>query len=264
MLQSLKFKSYLCALLLLATAAGETATAQEPGALEIVENVYNRDEGESRIGKIRMTLINHRNDQRIREIRQYVRDYGDMDKIIMFFITPADVRNTSFLSWAYDDESKVDNQWIYLPALKKVKRISSDSKKDYFMGSDFTYDDMGDRHPNADNHQLLRTETLNGEECYVIESIPKEKGYMYSKKVTWVIKDKWIELKKTFYDEDGELLKNLSSLEYSLIKGYWFVTHLEMHNVQKNHRTDMEFIELELDAGVDDNYFTERMMSQGI
>jgi len=187
-----------------------------------------------------------------------------MDKIIMFFITPADVRNTSFLSWTYEEENRDDDQWIYLPALKKVKRISSDSKKDYFMGSDFTYDDMGDRHPNEDTHQLLRTETMDGEECYVIESIPKEKGYMYSKKVTWVIKDKWIELKKTFYDEDGELLKNLNSLEYSLIKGYWFVTHLEMHNVQKNHRTDMEFIELELDAGVDDNYFTERMMSRGI
>lgn len=264
MLQSLKIKSYLCALLLLATAAGKTVSAQEPSALKIIENVYNRDEGESRIGKIRMTLINNRDNKRIREIQQYVKDYGDMDKIIMFFITPADVRNTSFLSWSYDDESKVDNQWIYLPALKKVKRISSDSKKDYFMGSDFTYDDMGDRHPNADNHKLLRTETMNDEECYVIESIPKERGYMYSKKVTWVIKDKWIELKKTFYDEDGELLKSLTSLEYSLIKGYWFVTHLEMHNVQKNHRTDMQFIELELDAGVDDNLFTERMMSLGL
>ena len=264
MLQSLKFKSYLCTLLLLATAAGGTATAQEPSALEVAHNVYNRDEGESRIGKIRMTLVNNRNDQRVREIRQYLKDYGDMDTIIMFFITPADVRNTSFLSWTYEEENRDDDQWIYLPALKKVKRISSDSKKDYFMGSDFTYDDMGDRHPNEDTHQLLRTETMDGEECYVIESIPKEKGYMYSKKVTWVIKDKWIELKKTFYDEDGELLKNLNSLEYSLIKGYWFVTHLEMHNVQKNHRTDMEFIELELDAGVDDNYFTERMMSRGI
>lgn len=264
MLQSLKITRFLYLLLLLAAVSGKTVSAQEPSALKIIENVYNREEGESRIGKIRMTLINNRDNKRIREIQQYVKDYGDMDKIIMFFITPADVRNTSFLSWSYRDESKVDNQWIYLPALKKVKRISSDSKKDYFMGSDFTYDDMGDRHPNADNHKLLRTETVNNEVCYVIESIPKERGYMYSKKVTWVIKDKWIELKKTFYDEDQRLLKNLTSLEYSLIKGYWFVTHLEMHNVQKNHRTDMKFIELELDAGVDDNLFTERMMSLGL
>ena len=120
----------------------------------------------------------------------------------MFFKAPADVKNTSFLNYSYDDD-RDDDQWLYLPALKKVKRISGGSKEDYFMGSDFTYEDMEKRSPNKDSHKLLKTETLNGEVCYVIESTPKEEG-QYSKRVAWVIKDKWIPLKIEFYDEDED------------------------------------------------------------
>src|SRR6056297_1787457 len=172
--------------------------------LEIMQKVYTRPTGEDRTGQLTMILINSAGDKRVREIKQFEKDFGDLEKKIMFFLSPADVRNTSFMNWSYDDESKDDDQWIYLPALQQVKRISSDSQDDYFMGSDFTYDDLGERHPNEDTHKLLRTETRNGEACYVVESTPKEDGYMYSKTVTWVIRNKWIGLKKEFYDEDED------------------------------------------------------------
>ena len=182
----------------------------------------------------------------------------------MFFTSPADVRNTSFMNWSYDEEGKDDDQWIYLPALKKVKRISSDSKSDYFMGSDFTYDDLGDRHPTEDSHKLLREEDVNGEACYVVESVPQDEDYMYSKTVTWIIKDKWIGLKKEFFDEDDELLKVLAVKKYEEIKEYWIILHTEMHNVQKDHTTKMELKNVEIDGGIADNKFTERMMRRGL
>lgn len=241
------------------------ALAQEKlTGLEIIEKVYNRPTGEDQTANLTMTLINSRGNTRIREIKQFLKDYSDVEKKIMYFIAPADVRNTSFMNWSYDEEGRDDDQWIYLPALSKVKRISSDSKNDYFMGSDFTYDDLGERHPNEDSHKLLREETFQGEECYVVESIPKEKDYMYLRTVTWIIKDKWIGLKKEFYDEDGEHLKDLTVKKYEKINNYWIITHSMMHNVQKDHKTGMLLDNIKLDTGLLDQRFTERMMKRGL
>jgi len=114
--------------------------AQEMTAREIIEKVYNRPEGDDQTSNLTMTLENKSGKQRIRKIKQFTKDMGDVEKSIMFFQSPADVKNTSFMSWSYDSD-KSDDQWIYLPAIKKTKRISSDSKSDYFMGSDFTIDD---------------------------------------------------------------------------------------------------------------------------
>jgi outer membrane lipoprotein-sorting protein len=154
--------------------------------------------------------------------------------------------------------------WIYLPALRKVKRISSDSKSDYFMGSDFTYDDLGDRHPSEDNHKILKEETVDGQQCYVVESTPKDSDYMYSKTVSWIIKDEWIGLKKEFYDEDGELLKTLTVKEYDKINGYWVILDMEMYNEQKDHSTKMQLKNVKIGEGISDNQFTERMMMRGV
>jgi len=239
-------------------------SAQELTGLQIIQKVYNRPTGEDQTADLTMSLINSRENRRVRKIKQYLKDFGDMEKKIMFFVAPADVYNTSFMNWSYDEVGKDDDQWIYLPALKKVKRISSDSKSDYFMGSDFTYDDLGDRHPSSDSHKLLREETLDGEDCYVVESIPKEEEYMYSKTITWIIKDKWIGKKKEFYDEDEDFLKTLTVNETKVIKDYIVITLSEMHNVQKDHRTIMKLDNVEIDTGVADNKFTERMMKRGL
>jgi outer membrane lipoprotein-sorting protein len=232
--------------------------------LQIIENVYNRPVGDDSQSDLSMSLINSRGDQRVRTIKQFTKDFGAMEKKIMYFVSPADVRNTSFMNWSYDEAGKDDDQWIYLPALKKVKRISSDSKSDSFMGSDFTYDDLGDRHPSDDAHKILREENLNGETCYVVESVSKNKDYMYSRTVTWIIKDKWIGLKKDFYDEDEELQKTLTVKKYEKINGYWIILHSEMHNVQKDHTTKMELANVSIDSGISANKFTERMMKRGL
>ncbi len=232
--------------------------------LQIVDNVYNRDTGKDSKGNLTMSLINSQGNERVRTIKQFIKDFGKVEKKIMFFMSPADVRNTSFVNWSYTEEGKDDDQWIYLPALKKVKRISSSSKSDYFMGSDFTYDDLGDRQPEADIHKLIREEKFNGEQCYVVESVPKDEEYMYSRTVTWIIKDKWIGLKKEFYDEDEDLLKILSVKKFENIKGLWIILQSEMVNVQKKHTTKMQLSEVKINSGIPDRQFTERMMKRGL
>ena len=246
-------------------AAPFLALAQaEITGLKIIENVYNRPVGDDMQGDLTMTLTNSRGENRVRKIKQFTKDLGKIEKKIMFFQYPADVRNTSFMTWGYDEAGKDDDQWIYLPALKKVKRMSSDSKSDYFMGSDFTYDDLGDRHPSDDVHKLLREETFEGNPCYVVESIPKDEEYMYSGTITWIIKDKWIGLKKEFYDEDGDLLKTLAVKKYEKISGFWIILHSQMHNIQKEHTTDMELKNIKINSGIAVSKFTVRMMKRGI
>ena len=238
--------------------------AQDLSGLDVIQKVYDRPTGNDMTGNLIMTIENSRGNQRVRKIKQFVKTVKNGEKKIMYFLSPADVKNTSFMTWSYDDASKSDDQWIYLPALKKVKRISSDSKGDYFMGSDFTYDDLGDRHPMDDTHTILREEVLEGKETIVIESVSKDEEYMYARTVTWVIKDSWIGLKKEFYDEDDELLKILTVENQQSFKDVIILTKVKMKNVQRNQFTIMEFSDVQIDTGIPSNKFTERMMKRGI
>jgi len=258
-----KILTVFFALTLIFTGISSEVMAEDLSGREVIQNVYEREEGESREAEMNMVLINKHGDKRVRDLKQFNKDFGDVEKKIMFFTGPQDIRGTSFMNWSYE-ENKEDNQWIYLPALGKIKRISSDSKGDYFMGSDFTYDDLGERNIDADNHKLLRTDTLDGEEVYVVESIPKDEDYMYSKTITWVIKDKWIGLKKEFYDRSGEHLKTLKVNEYKEIDGIITVTESEMHNIQKDHKTQLKLDEVKYNSGIDENTFSVRQMKMGI
>ncbi len=243
---------------------GYQTMAQDMTAREIIEKVYNRPEGDDMTSNLTMTLINKSGKERIRKIKQFTKDMGEMEKSIMFFQSPADVKNTSFMNWSYDDESKNDDQWIYLPALKKTKRISSDSKSDYFMGSDFTYDDLGDRKLDDDTHKLIGEEIIDGVDYYIVESISKDEDYIYSKTITWIRKDKFIGLKKEFYDEDEDLLKILHIKRFEEISGFLVITNSEMQNVQKNHKTMMVLSDININTGISDSKFTERIMMRGI
>lgn len=246
----------------MALAIHETSAQTLTGA-EIVEKAYNRPEGQDQTSDLKMTLTNKNGDTRIREISQFTKDFGDVEKSIMFFLSPADIKNTSFMNWSYND-NREDDQWIYLPALRKVKRISSDSKSDYFMGSDFTYDDLGDRKVEQDTHKLLREETIEGKACYVVESIPLDEDYMYSKTITWIEKATFIGVRKEFYDEDGELLKMLSIKKHENIDGYEIILISEMKNLQNGHTTEMRLSNVKINTGVDNSRFSERMMSRGL
>ncbi len=256
----INLKTIAAAILII--VAGFSANAQLTGT-QIVEKAYNRATGDDQTSTLTMTLTNKQGKQRIREIMQFTKYLGEIEKSIMFFKSPADVKNTSFMSWSYDSD-KNDDQWIYLPAIKKTKRISSDSKSDYFMGSDFTYDDLGDRKLNADTHKLLREETINEKACYVVESVSKDEEYMYTKTITWINKLNFIGVKKEFYDEDDDLLKVLTIKKYKEVSGFWVITNSEMKNVQKDHKTSIVLSNVEVNTGVSASKFTERMMMRGM
>jgi hypothetical protein len=165
--------------------------------------VDDRPDGEDKRSIMKMIFINKRGSQRIREVESFSKDYGKNKKSVMVFKEPADVKGTAFLSWDYDGPKKEDDKWLYLPALKKVRRISGTSKSEYFMGTDFAYDDMGDRHIDEDKHALLEEQGMDGQKCWKIESIPINKKDMYTRKNLWIGQESLLKIKAEFCDKDG-------------------------------------------------------------
>lgn len=259
-------KHYHKALVLFAVfalTAAATAIA-EPSGTAIMQAVYDRPQGKDMSGLLTMTLIDSKGKERVRSIKQILGTYGSVDKKLMVFQSPADVRGTSFMNWSYAEAGKSDDQWIYLPALKRVKRISSEGRGDYFMGSDFTYDDLGDRHPSADTHTLTGSETIDGDPCWVVESVPKNPTDLYSRTVTWVSKEKSVGLKQDYYDKRGTLLKTLRVSSVEFVSGVWIIKKTEMRNVQKGTSTRMEFTDVRINTGITDSSFSELAMTRGL
>ncbi len=247
----------------LGIVSAQTAPATS-SAYEIMLHVFNRAEPIDMAADLKMTLVDARGKERVRELKQISASFDGVDKKIMEFQAPADVRGTAFMNWSYTDSSRSDDQWIYLPALTRVRRISSDGKGDSFMGSDFSYDDMGARHPDRDTHRIIGTEKISGETCWIIESTPRSAAETYSKTISWISQERTMGLKREFYDRGGALLKILTVLEIRETGKYLIITHTDMHNIQKNHRTIMQFGSVRIDAGVTDAVFTERALMKGL
>ena len=181
---------------------------------------------------------------RERKLISYSIDVGKEKKdrkSIMFFQYPGDVKGTGFLTWDYDELNKDDDKWLYLPAIKKTRRISgSSAKQDYFMGSDFTYDDMGSRNVDEDTHTLLGEETVDGQKCWKLESLPKDKRDIYSRKTALIRQDCLIPVRVEYYDKMGKLHRRLEMSDIAKVEGFWVARKMHMTNVQTEHQTVLE------------------------
>ncbi len=208
-------------------------------------------------------------------MKGYRKDYGKDTKSINFFLSPADVRNTSFLSFDWDDDNKEDDNWLYLPALRKVKRISSGNKKDSFMGSDFSYSDMnGLKLSEWDFKFLKKNVKVKGQDCWVIQALPKkamkkkvinETGYL--KSISWVRKDIFVTVKSKLYVKKKKKIKYFVADELEKIQGIWTSKKLSMTTTRSKrmeHKTILLFDKFKYNEGVDDSMFTTQRMERGL
>ena len=239
--------------------------AQTLTGKQIMQKVKDRPDGDNRKSTMQMELINKRGKKRIRSFVSYSMDIGKDKKSIIFFKSPADVKGTGFLTWEYDDTNKDDDRWLYLPAMKKTRRISGTSaKKDYFMGSDFTYDDMGGRNIDEDIHKLLKVEKIDGYDCYKIVSKPIDTKDMYSKKISWIRRDCLVAHKVEYYDKMGNLLKTLTISNIKKIEGFWTAQKMHIVNHQTNHQTILLISETKYNIKIDETLFTVAKLEKGI
>ena len=212
----------------------------------------NRADSEITVNE--MTIVHKSGAKRIRIIKVWMK--GD-DSTLVRFLSPANVKGTGFLSVKDDD-------WLYLPALKKVRRIATKEKGGSFMGSDFSYEDIGSGSRTEDyNTKLLTTEEYKGRNCYVLELVPKKPEDMsYSKLKTWVDKENFYSLKTEYYDIHGDLLKVMYLYEFEKMKGFWISRRMEMQNVQKGSKTIIVVKETELNPEIPDKMFTTRQLER--
>ncbi len=234
---------------------------------DIAQKVKDRPDGDTRTSSMTMKLVNKNGSVRERKVVSYSMDYGKNmkdRKTLMFFQYPGDVKGTGFLTWDYDEIGKEDDKWLYLPAMKKTRRISgSSAKKDYFMGTDFTYDDMGSRNIDEDTHKLLREETFEDHKCWVLESTPKDSRDIYSKKVSWIRQDCLIASKVEYYDKLGKVHRTLVMSDITKVDGFWIAKKMDMKNVQTNHETIITIENPKYNIPIDESAFTVAKLEKG-
>lgn len=216
-----------------------------------------------------MVLINDKGQQRERRNTTVValQDNGIDSKFAVKFSTPADIKGTAFLQVEHNEAD--DDLWIYLPALKKSRRLVASNKKDSFVGSDFSYGDVSLPKVSKYRHTLTRTEAMDGVDCYVIESVPGDDAVKvnsgYSKKITWVRPDNFVETKVEDHDLAGRLLKTQRVTKPQAVDakaGRWFPLLREMTNHQTGHRTMLNVLKLETNVPTPDELFTTRYIER--
>jgi hypothetical protein len=181
--------------------------------------------------------------------------------LIIRFHYPADIKGTSFLQIEHSDGD--DNLWIYLPALKKSRRLVANNKKDSFFGSDFSYSDILPLKVDLYEHKLIKLEPVEGFDCYVIESTPKDLKEMdnngYAKKISWIRKDNFVESKIEYYDVKGRLLKTQTISRHKEVdpeNHRWMALQREMVNHQTVHKTVLTFDKVNVGTAIADDVFT--------
>ena len=212
-------------------------TAEEKG-LKIAEEADRRETGfvDSQ-ADMTMLLKNRNGDESIRHIRiRSLEVEGDGDKSMSIFDQPFDVKGTAFLSYSHKVEQ--DDQWLYLPALKRVKRISSRNKSGSFMGSEFAYEDMSSQEVEKYTYKYLGDKTCGDRECFVVERYPRDKNSGYTRQVGWIDKKELRAEKIVFYDRKNALLKTLTFKNYKkYLDRYWRADQMFMENHQTGKST---------------------------
>ena len=248
--------------LLFALAIGVTtaAVAQDLTGKEIIDKIRVQESYEDTMIKMKMTLENKRGETRERLLVNRVKKIDGLTRTMTTFLKPDDVKGTKFLT--IENKGRDDDQFLFLPALDKVRRISSNQKGSSFMGSDFSFGDLEGRDPDKGVHKKIGEETRDGFDCYIVESTPVEgdEDDQYSKSVLWVRKDIFVPVRVEFYDKSGELLKVLSASDFQKTDDIWLAHHSVMENVQKNHKTIIDIAGLENNQGLDDDYFSQRFL----
>ncbi len=251
------------------------STAAEYSAEEVVRMFDERYDGDSSISDITMVLIDRRDRQRVRNLKLYSKDYGADTKTLSLFESPADIRGTAYLNFEWNENLRDDDSWLYLPALQRVKRLATSDTSDSFLGSDFTYADInGFEIDWYDYNFVNESEMVDGEDCWVIEMIPKpefkdraEEATGYSKMQSWISKEKLVQLRGQAWELRGNRVKFFTSSEIELIEDVWTVKRLQAittRNDRQEHASVLQINSIDYNAEVADDLLTTEAMQRGL
>jgi len=217
-----------------------------------------------------LTIHSKKGSERVRQVIMKSKDYGDVEKQVIVFTTPKDVAGTGYLMFEYEEDAngnkKDSDNWLYMPAMKKTRRIASSGSESEgsFMGTDFTYQDMGDRNINKYDYKLLEDEVVNGVECYKVECISKDGTEKDPRNISYISKDDFILQKCDFYDRQNQLHRVLTCTDFTTIKGFKTARKMKMENVQSGTWSLIESKNIIYDEeDLNDSLFTVAALEKG-
>ena len=218
---------------------------------------------------LKIRIIDRRGGERNRELVILRKKYPeDRNRSVVFFEAPPEVKGVGFLQWS--DPHAADEQWLYLPELKRVRQISGGAKRESFAGTDFSYDDLAIIGQITDwteadaKTEVLRMEPVDSQPCQVIEFIPRAKDITYGKLLVWLRIDDLVVVKYQIHEQSGRLEKVLTLGDVRTVGSIPTAFHMEMQNVQNGSRTVVDFTGVKFDTGLDDSRFTQRSLEHGL
>jgi hypothetical protein len=253
----------------LAFAAPEAlAQAQDPK--EIVQKYRYRDDGDNGTSDVTMTLIDAGGKQSVRKLRVMEKDRGKDKLQVMFFLDPPDLKNTGFLTVDYDDAGKEDDQWLYLPALRKSKRIASTDKSSSFLGSDFTFADLTLMNVSDYEYKLASTSKVNDVAVWVIEAKPKSKSVIertgVEKSLLMIRQDNHMKIREVQWMKTGET-KYWEAKKLETISGVVVATEISMVTKKGKavvHSTLLQVSNVKFNQSLGENLFTVNSLEKGL
>lgn len=246
--------------------------AQEPDVNDVIRHCEFKNPGADQQSILTIVLIDKDGNERKNVYKRLWKNYrGDenlADKMVLYTEFPPDARGTGFMRWGYTASTKkLADQWLYLPHLRKVRRVSVRDPGDSFLGSDLTYGDIEDRVIEDDLYNLIKVEEKDGVGLFTVEVVPKEDDSQYSKKISWYAKksswDSCVRIKTDYYDKQGNLLKK-QNLTWQQIDDAWIWDHVSVENVQTKHKSLFAVTDVKVNIGLEDSIFTERSLKKGL
>ncbi|MEH6557337.1 MAG: outer membrane lipoprotein-sorting protein [Oceanicoccus sp.] len=249
----------------------ESAAADElPKGRWVMEQVNAVDDGQYVTRKLSMKMIDKRGKERLRETIAHRKYFGEEKRTVLFYQSPRNVKGTGFLTFDYPDATLDDDQWLYLPALRKARRISASDRGDYFLGTDFSYEDIkkeGKIEISDYDFKILGRDVVDGREVILVEAIPVNKASAkelgYGKLVSWVDPSNWVVVKIQFWDVKLNEFKTLNASDIRLVDGIWTRHNLNVTNHKTGHYTEFVFSEVDYTSAVKDSVFSRQSLTRG-
>jgi outer membrane lipoprotein-sorting protein len=240
------------------------SVSAEMSARELMEKQKQIHSVTSEYHEETMLLVNRSGDKEIRCIRFYQKKMeDDLEQTLITFDTPENIRGLAMLTW--ENANRHDDQWLYLPSLKKLQRIAEGNRKSYFAGTDFTYEDLEPENLDRFTYTLNKTEIVNNNLCYVIEAVPankkakKESGY--GKRIIWVKKDILFTVQVQFFNHRGRHIKTMNAYDLVQLEGnIWRANKMIMDNHKNKHKTISGVKKRNIETPIDDILFQHRFI----
>lgn len=252
-------------------AAQGAAAATKPDVREIMQAVHDREDGDNMSAEVTMILVDNNGNRTMRHLRAYRKDFGTAAFHIMYGLAPVEIKDAGLLSYDYTAPGKADDQWLFMPEMKKAHRIARHEKSRGFLGSDFSFSDVTRQDLASHRYRLMKEPKINGVPMWQIEVLPSTKEVAvesgYSKSMLWVRKDNLVAVRAVKWLHNSRRIKHVQVTRLALIDGIWVAVEVQMITKDGRntlHATLLQLSNIKFNEKLNKRRFTVRALERGL